>query len=215
MNYKEIKDNPDYQELTTLHHDEIKSFVANEISDNQGWARIANMYQLLGMLAFILGAFKAFMPFYAKREYIYLVYFGAGIVFLFTVGIVLHELIHALAYKFVGAKNLSFGIKLKKFVFYVQADGEVLDYKQFKIVALAPTVFFTVIPLVGMLVFYNQPLFYFFLSIFGLHSLCSGGDFGMLCFFQNRADVEIVTFDLKSEAKTYFYKKELSANSKI
>lgn len=208
MNYKEIINNPEYEEIASLRHEEVKPFIVNEIADNQGWARIANMYQLLGLLAFILGTFKAFMPFYARREYIYLVYLVAGIAFLFTVGVVLHELIHALAYRYVGAKQLSFGMNIRKFVFYVQADGEVLDYKRFRVVALAPAVVLGVLSLAGMAVFYNQPLFYFFLSILGLHSLCCTGDFGMLCFFQNREPDEVLTFDRKEEGKTYFFKRK-------
>lgn len=206
MNYKEIISNQ-YKEITSLSHYEIKPFIANEIAANQGWARIANMYQLLGIFSFILGLFKAFMPFYTSREYVSLVYLFAGIVFLFTIGIVLHELIHALAYKYIGVKKISFGMNLKKFLFYVQADGEVINYEQFKIVALAPAVVIGVLSLAGMGVFYNQPLFYSFLTIFALHSLCCSGDFGMLCFFQNRSEKEIVTFDIKSEGKTYFYER--------
>ena len=206
MNYKEITNNPQYEEIANLKHDEIKPFITDELAANQGWARIANMFQLLGIFAFILGLFKAFMPFYTGREYIYLVYLFAGVVFLFTVGVVLHELIHALAYRYVGAKNISFGLNLKKFLFYVQADGEVLNYAQFKIVALAPAIVIGFLSVAGAAVFYNQPLFYFFLSVFALHSLCCGGDFGLLCFFQNRPNDEIVTFDIKEEGKTYFYK---------
>ncbi|NDV46448.1 DUF3267 domain-containing protein [Paludibacter sp. 221] len=212
MNYQDIINNPDYTEITSVEHEEIKPFVKNELAENQGWARAANMYQLLGILAFILGAFKAFMPFYVSRDYMYLVYLAAGIAFLFTIGIVLHELIHAIAYKIVGAKHVSFGMNIRKFLFYVQADGEVINYRQFKIIALAPAVVIGVLSVAGMAIFYNQALFYFFLAIFGLHSFCCGGDFGMLCFFQNRPDEEIVTFDMKKEGKTFFYKKSITTN---
>ena len=207
MNYQDIINNPAYTELASVKHDEIKPFLAGEISRNPVWARVANMYQLLGIFTFILGVFKAFMPFYAHREGKYLIALGAGLLFTFTVLIALHELIHALAYVCVGARKLSFGMKLRKFMFYVQADGEVLDYKQFRIVALAPAVLVTLLSVVGMALCYNQPLFYFFIPVLGLHSLFCGGDFGLLCFFQNRPDNDIVTFDLKKESTTYFYGK--------
>ena len=207
MNYTEITDNPEYEKIASLTHNEIKPFIVDELAKNCGWARVANMYQALGMLAFILGAFKAFIPFYAYRESTYLIHLVAGIVFLFTIGIVLHELIHAFAYKYVGAKKISFGMKPKKFLFYVQADGEVMNYQQFKIVALSSAVVVGVLSIFGMAICYNQPLFYFFLSILSLHSLCISGDFGLLCFFQNRPNEKIVTFDIKTEEKTYFYRK--------
>jgi hypothetical protein len=121
--------------------------------------------------------------------------------------IVIHELIHALAYKFVGATHLSFGMNLKQFVFYVQADKQILNYKQFRLVALAPALVVSSLSIIAMLVFYQHAVFYFFIPIFAFHSVFSGGDFGLLCFFSNRNDKDIVTFDIKAEGKTYFYAK--------
>lgn len=210
MNYKEIVDDPQYTEIASVKHNEIKSLLLQEIPENQGWARAANMYQLFGVLALILGLFKAFMPFYTTRESKYLIYMGIGFLFSLTLLIVLHELIHALAYLYVGARKLSFGMNLRKFMFYVQSDGYVMDYKKFKIVALAPAIVITALSLAGMGLFYNQPLFFFFLTILGVHGFFCGGDFGLLCFFQNRPDLDVVTFDLKEEGKTYFYGKAKS-----
>lgn len=208
LTYEEIVSNPaSYEEIAALKHKEIKEFVVKELETSKGWGRIINMYQLAGMLLFLLGTFKAFMPFYARREFIYLLYLGAGVLFTVTVLIVLHELIHALAYKYVGAKHVSFGMNLRKFIFYVQSDKDVFNYAQFKIVALAPALVIGILSLLGMIVFYNQALMYFFVSIFAFHSFFCGGDFGMLCFFQNRPDKEIYTFDLKAEGESYFYAK--------
>jgi len=205
MNYTEIINNPNYEKIAELHHNEIKSFVIRELLENKGWARVAIVYQLLGLFVFMFGFGTAFGQILASREYVFLVYLVVGAVFLFSFGILFHELLHALAYKYVGAKKVSFGMKLKKFLFYVQADGEVFNYKQFKIVALTPMLVVGVNAIAGMAIFYNQPLFYFFLSIFALHSFCCAGDLGILCFFQNRPNEEIVTFDRKSEGKSYFY----------
>lgn len=207
MNYEELLIDADYKEIAALKHTEIKGFIVAEIEKQPVWARVANMYQITGLLAFMLGGFKAFMPYFTQRETVYLWWLLAGIVFTFSVLIVLHELIHALAYKFVGAKHLSFGMNLKQFVFYVQADKQVLNYQQFRMVALAPSVVVSVFSIVAMLVSYQHPVFYFFIPIFAFHSVFSGGDFGMLCFFANRSDKDIVTFDIKAEGKTYFYAK--------
>ncbi len=207
MTCDDVKQNFDYEELTVISHDEIKPMVLKEIAENQNWSRVANMYQITGILAFVLGAFKAFMTFFLHREVTKMIWIGYGLFFTFTLLIVFHELIHAAAYRFVGAKNLSFGARWKKFMFYVQADRQVLGYEQFKIVALSPAVVVSVLSLAGMAIFYNQPLFYFFIPVFAFHSLFCGGDFGLLCYFQNRPEMEIVTFDVKEEGKTYFYGK--------
>ena len=154
----------------------------------------------------MLGLFKAFMPFYTKREYVYLLYLLGGAVFLFTVGIVLHETIHALAYRCVGVRHVSWGANPRKFQFYVQADGAVLDYRRFRIVALAPAVVITVLALAGMAVCYNQPLFYSFLAALGPHGLCCAGDFGLLCVFQNYGEQSVLTFDDRAKGITCFYR---------
>ena len=205
MTVNELISNPDYKLLDELRHDEMKNFILSEVEKQPPYARILNMYQIAGLLAFVIGGFRAFMPFFTNRETIYLWWLFAGIVFTFTVLILIHELIHAAAYRFVGARKLSFGMNLRKFIFYVLADGQVLNFKHFQIVALAPAVLVSVLSLLGMAVFYTHPAFYFFIPVFGLHSIFCGGDFGLLCYFQNRNDKKIMTFDVKSEAKTYFY----------
>ncbi len=207
MTHKELISSNEYEQIIALKHSEIKTFIVTEVEKQSIWARIANMYQITGLLAFVLGLFKAFMPFFTKRESIYLIWLVLGLVFTFTVLIIMHELIHALAYRYVGARNLSFGMNIRKFMFYVQADKQVLNYKQFKIVALAPVVTVAIVSILGMIIFYNHAAFYFFIPIFAFHSMFCGGDFGLLCIFANRADKEILTFDIKSEEKTYFYAK--------
>ncbi|NLJ19636.1 MAG: DUF3267 domain-containing protein [Bacteroidales bacterium] len=212
MTYEELIKDTEYKEIASLSHKEIKNFIVNEITENQQWARAANSYQLAGSLAFMLGTFKAFMPYFIHQQAEGLLWLVAGIVFSFTILIVFHELVHALAYLAIGARHLFFGCQPKKFMFYVQADKAVVDYRQFKIIALSPTVLISFLSLIGMIFFYQQPAFYFFISVFGLHSLFAAGDFGLLCFFQNRPELEIVTFDVKEEGKTYFYGKEKRKN---
>jgi hypothetical protein len=208
INIADLEDTEQYTLLDTLQHSDIKEFVVRELEPHALWARIANMYQIGGLLAFMLAGFRAFMPFFVQKESIFLMYFLFGTAFSFTVLIILHELIHAMAYKVIGAKNISYGIQLQKFLFYVQANKQVLNYNNMKIVALAPAVVVAVITIVGMAVFYQHPLFYSFAAVFGLHSLFCAGDMGILSYFANRNDKEIVTYDDKENDCSYFYLKK-------
>lgn len=207
MTYSELINNNEYAEIASVSHHDIKTFVIAEIEKQPLYARIANMYQITGVLAFVLGGFKAFMPFFTNRETIYLFWLLGGLVFTFSVLIIVHELIHAMAYRAVGARELSFGMNIRKFIFYVQANKQVLNFKQFQIVALAPVTIVAALSIIAMAVLYQHPAFYFFIPIFAFHSIFCSGDFGLLCFFQNRPKMDIVTFDVKNEAKTYFYAK--------
>lgn len=216
MTYDDLLANGEYSEIASVNHTDIKDFIVAELVKQPLWARVANMYQIAGLLAFMLGTFKAFMPYFIQRETSYLWWLLGGIVFTFSFLIVIHELIHALAYKYVGAKYLSFGMNIRKFLFYVQADKEVLNYQQFRIVALAPAVLVAVGSILAMAILYQHEAFYFFIPIFAFHSLFCSGDFGLLSFFSNRCDQDIVTFDIKAEGKTYFYakSKDLGINNK-
>ena len=208
MKYPELINNPDYEKIEELSHDDIRPFLRREIAGNQGWGLIAKMYQGIGLLLVGFALIKAFAPYMTRRDTASLEGLGMGVLFSFSVLIVLHELLHAIAYLLVGAKKLSFGMNLRKFMFYVQADKKVLNYKQFMFVVLAPAVVVGFVSLSGAIFFYGQPLYYFFMILFGLHGLFCGGDFGLLCFFENRKDDEIYTFDVRKEGKTYFYKKK-------
>ena len=203
-----IINNPAFEQIEVIEHSNLKPFLRREIIGNQGWGLIAKMYQGMGLLLVAFALVKAFAPYLRTRETISLEWMGWGVLFCITALIVIHELLHAIAYLIVGARKLSFGMNLKKFMFYVQADKQVLNYKQFMIVALAPAVVVGVVSLAGAIYFYGQPLYYSFMVIFGLHGLFCGGDFGLLCFFENRKEEEIYTFDVKSEGKTYFYKRK-------
>ena len=208
MTYNELQNNSEYTELASVKHEDVRSFITAEMEQKPLFVKVASIYQITGILAFLLGVIKALIPFFTQRETEFLGWLGFGILFSFSLLIVIHELIHAAAYRFVGIKNLSFGMYLRKFLFYVQADKQVVNYKQFTIVALAPSIVVSFLTILGMIIFYQQPVFYFFIPIFAFHSIFSGGDFGLLSVFQNRPNQDILTFDLKCNATTYFYAKQ-------
>jgi hypothetical protein len=130
---------------------------------------------------------------------------GLAMLFSFSALIIIHELLHAAAYLLTGARNISFGVILKKFVFYALADRQVITSRAFHIVALAP---FVVVKLVCLAVIFatgDIQLLYFFLTIMCIHSLFCAGDIAMLAFYNLHRGKEIYNFDLRSEGKTYFY----------
>lgn len=208
MTYEELINNSQYEKLDCFSHKNIKHVVMREMGDGGKWATISNTYQVLGLIAILIGSFKSFVPFLKRGNFDNLFGFSVGILFSVTLLIVVHEVIHAIAYKLVGAKKLSFGMRIRKFLFYVLADKQVFSIDKFKIVALAPVTTIAILTVIGMVLTYNHPMFYAFLSVFGIHSLFSGGDFGLLSYFENRKGKEILTFDVKEEGKTYFYAKK-------
>ncbi|MFT6053713.1 MAG: hypothetical protein ACJAS3_001580 [Roseivirga sp.] len=117
-----------------------------------------------------------------------------------------HELIHALAYKYVGAKNTSFDAHWKKLYFMAVADKFVANRKEFIIVALAPFVVISSISILSSL-FVSTPLIITFSATLLIHTGFCSGDFAMLSYFEFHKHKDLVTYDDKENKISYFYSK--------
>lgn len=184
-----------------LNHKELIPFVKKSLklpSKSAQFYRICN-FVLFGTLlisgvAFVLIDALSFDDFFTHLG------FGAAMAF----GLIpIHECIHVLAYRFVGAKNTSLDANLKKFYFLALADQFIANRKEFCIVALAPFVAISalcllIMPFVGG---------YWHISLFGvltLHTAFCSGDFGLLAYMEYHKDAEPLTYDDVSNGFSYF-----------
>jgi len=127
--------------------------------------------------------------------------------FLLTLALVpVHELIHALAYKLMGAKKTSFDANLKRFYFLAIADQFVTSRQEFKIIALAP---FLVISLALLIASFlvNDGWKITIFTMLTIHSFACSGDFGLLSYFEYNRKKEVVTYDDKENKVSFFYGK--------
>ncbi len=132
-------------------------------------------------------------------------YFSYGLLATFLL-IPLHEFIHVLAYKYVGAENTSYDMNLKKFYFLALADKFVVDARKFRIVILAP---FVTISIVCFILIFTLPDNWKFMAtgLFFTHTLFCSGDFGILSYYVNNQDKEIYTYDDVEKGESFFYEK--------
>lgn len=129
--------------------------------------------------------------------------FGLGFWTFFAL-LPIHELIHAAAYKIVGAPTIGFGADLKKLVFYATADQFMVDRKKFLFVALAPFVIITT-ALIISLFFFSYPSNLVILSALILHTGGCFGDFALVSFMHQHRDKNIFTMDDVKAKKAYFF----------
>ncbi len=130
-------------------------------------------------------------------------FLGFSIAFL-LVGI--HEYIHVLAYRMMGAKETSLEMNLKKFYFLALADKFVANRREFVFIALAP---FTIISVVFAVLAVVLPFGWSMTMVgvlFALTAMCSG-DFGLLGYFEAHIGKEVVTYDDVENKVSYFYSK--------
>ena len=201
---EDLQNNSSFELLSEVSHQNLREFVVEQIKREKYIIRFYSAYQgiMLGILIYIITRSVVFS---VKGQPEKLLSIGLAMLFSFTALIIIHELFHALAYLLTGARKISFGVILKKFVFYALADRQVIAPRAFHVVALAP---FVVVKLVCLVVIFatgDIQLRYFFMTIMCLHSLFCAGDMAMLAFYNLHRGKEIYNFDNRSEGKTYFY----------
>jgi len=202
---EELRNSNKYELIARLNHRQIKEFVINQLAENGKIIKIYMIYQILMILTGIFFFTRSIvLAFQSSFEPIY--YTLAALVFSFSFLIVIHELLHGIALKIIGAPKVNFGGYLRKFIFYAEADSFVINRKQFAFIALTPLFVVKLITLIGIIFFFNLPVFYFLIFVMSAHSLFCAGDIGLLSVFYKNKNSEIFTFDVKAEKTSYFYK---------
>ncbi|MHA7112236.1 DUF3267 domain-containing protein [Sunxiuqinia elliptica] len=204
---QDLIEGEDFELLAEVDHLHIKQFIFEQLAEEKQLIRNYSAYQLAMIGLFIILLVKAIIL--STRDMsLPLVAMGAALLFSFTLLIILHELIHALAYRIKGAGPVRFGAIWHKFIFYAAVDQQVVDYPSFRVVAWAPFVVVKVITILLAILLWATPWAYFFLGVMCIHSLFCAGDMAMLAFFRLHPDKQIFNFDDLAQQKTFFYFKK-------
>lgn len=205
---EDLQNESEFELLAVVSHKSLREFIVDQITKEKTIIRIYSVYQVIMLMLFTF-IFTRGIILSIKGNHDLIVTIGWSLLFSLSALIVIHELLHALAYLGTGARKISFGIILRKFIFYALADRQVIKSRAFHLVALAPFVTVKLICLFGILRFYNEQPMYFFMSVMCLHSLFCAGDIAMLAFYRLNKEKEIYNFDDRSEGKTYFYARKI------
>ncbi|WP_163716261.1 DUF3267 domain-containing protein [Mangrovibacterium lignilyticum] len=194
----------EFELLKVVDQRQIKSFIYEQIYEPTKLLRYYGIYQIAMLVLYVV--LLAISIWSATRGVMEPLWWMLGaLVFSFSVLIVLHELFHAVAYRLNGVKKLKAGALWRKFIFYVAADRQVVDFTVFKRVALAPFLVVNLLTIMPGIWLWEHPACYFFFSLMCLHSLFCAGDIAMLSFYYRHADKTIYNFDDLAEGKTFFY----------
>jgi len=203
---EELRNSGQFELIAQLNHSQIKEFVINQLTQNGKIIKVYMIYQILmimiGMFFFTRSIVLAFQGLPTP-----LYYSLAALVFCFSILIVIHELLHGIALKLAGAKRVTYGGYLKKFIFYAEADQFVINRRQFAFIALTPLFAVKLVTLIGIIFLFNQPVFYFLIFVMSAHSLFCAGDIGLLSVFHKSKNAEVYTFDVQAEKTSYFYRR--------
>jgi hypothetical protein len=203
---KDLINNPEFELLFKLEHKNAKQFVKEQLSHKSQLTKRYLWYQL--SMAVLLSALVTcgLILLYVKSS-VPIIFILGAFCFSFTFLILIHEMLHGLAFLLLGFKKISFGGDIRKFVFYTQADQQVLSSHDFYILAFFPLVTIKVLTVVAILITIvtHSPWFWFWMIVMALHSFFCAGDIGLVSFFKHNRDKELFTFASKTEKISYFY----------
>lgn len=116
----------------------------------------------------------------------------------------LHEGIHGIMFRMLGAKDVRYGVIWRKLMFYAVGHGFVTRFAHFRAIALAPFVVIS-IGLLGAAYFVPPDWQAFLFGTFAFHTLCCIGDFGLCGYMHQFRHQNPVTFDDADARMSYFY----------
>lgn len=122
---------------------------------------------------------------------------------LIVVVLPLHELLHAAAYRLVGARDVRWEWSGRLMAVWVIAHRFVAGRRAFLIVALAPFVVLNALLVVLAMVFPNIAVYLLFVLLWHVHG--SIGDWSLLNFVWIHRERGFWTFDDAAAGKSYFY----------
>ena len=115
----------------------------------------------------------------------------------------LHEILHGLAYRILGARKIKFGADLQQFIFFVTADRYPVSGNQLYFLAMTPFVVINLVTVaITTLVFPQVILFAAFLLL--SHNIMCIGDFAIVNFVRLTPG-RIITYDETEQKRSYFF----------
>ena len=121
-----------------------------------------------------------------------------------------HELIHGIAYKILGAKKIHFGADMKQFIFFVTVDRYPVSGNQLYLLAMLPFLLINLVAAVFLFLWMPQ-LYLFFSFLLLSHNIMCIGDFAVVNYVYHLPG-KVYSFDNVEEKKSYFFIREEPGN---
>lgn len=202
----ELEESDEYEKLQDLDHDEMVPFLLENLK-NRNPVNGAFKHGTMLLIALIL-----FVWIGRWNTTYFFVGLGAGILFTFTVGLILHELLHMLVYKLLGAKKTKLKPLWDQGAVAAVADHFVVSEKEFYWLAFTPFVVLTSAGLVAL--FMTTGWIFYGVSIFlVIHATACIGDFSLAGYMYEHRKEGIYTYDDVENDRSFFYKRNPENNN--
>jgi len=195
---EELQESGDYEKLQDLDHNEMVPFLLENLK-NQNPINAFFKHGTMLLIALIL-----FVWIGRWNTTLFFAGLGVGLIFTFTVGLILHELLHLMVYKILGAKKTRLKTLWDQGAVAAVADQFVVSEKEFYWLAFTP---YAVLTTAGLIALFTTTgwVFYGVSCFLILHATACIGDFSLAGYMYENRDREIYTFDDVENDKSYFY----------
>lgn len=188
-----------YQKIQDLDHQEMVPFLLENIKERNpvtGFFKHGTMLLIAVVLFAWIGRWNT-------SDFLWGLI--AGIAFTFTIGLVLHEMLHLLVYKLMGAKETKLITLWDQGAVVAVANHFVVSNREFYWLAFTPFAVLTAAGLAGL--FWANGWILYAISFFIIfHATACIGDFSLAGFMYKHRKEGVYTFDDADEQKSYFYR---------
>lgn len=215
---EQLHNSPTYELIESFHIDEMGKFLMRELGIKQGkktqgkpnslTKRTVLLLSLVVMGGVIGWSMRKFTPKSEGGLDLFFSQFSLAFLIFFVVLIPIHEGIHALVFKALGAKKVGFGWSIKSMIVYAYAQKFVMSLRENSWVAVMPFIIIT-ISLAALWYFFPQWQLFWGTALF-LHTTACIGDFILIQYYLKNKKGLIYTYDdIKGEKRSYFFKEVL------
>jgi len=175
-------------------------FIATFIRRKNPITKIYWLYLLVGLI----GGIYIFLNYdvLSIESRLWIVGLTGGLLLSLLVSPVLHELFHALVFKYFGAKSIKFNWNWNLFRFNVQANDFILSKKRFYLICSITFFLFSILPFI-LAFFTDGVLLFTLLSLSFFHALYAMKDLAVCSYLFKFPNCYIYSSE---ENKTIFYK---------
>lgn len=191
---EELQESGKYEKIKDLDHNEMVPFLLKNLK-NRNPVNTVFKHGTMLLIALIL-----FVWIGRWDTTAFFVGLGAGLLFTFTVGVILHEILHLVVYKLLGAKKTRLKPLWAQGAVAAVADHFVVSGKEFYWLAFTPFVVLTAAGLAAL--FTTSGWIFFGVSFFlVMHATACIGDFSLAGFMYEHRNKSIYTFDDTDEER--------------
>lgn len=197
-----LRNDPRYRQVHELDFQDMIPFVLENIR-KKGIISFLYLFLNLASLAFII-LYAAWGLTGSRFGWSTLILQSLGGIIAGSILIIpIHELLHGLAYRILGARKIKFGADFQQFIFFVTADRYPVSKHELYFLAMTP---FVIINMATLLIFWSWlPQGIPFLGLLLLsHNIMCIGDFAIVNYASQNPN-RIYTFDETEQKKSYFF----------